>query len=364
MTMTATQEQGSWPQDRRHPVRERYEARAWRDVGLTIEDARRLAEEHSRLRADPSSGPVQRAVEVLDVNERRRLMRAIAAAYGRLYLSAPGELIWMGFAAIAVNDGVAPASALAALAAGYGSNDGLLSPVLRALLDGRRARGPRALADGGVKASFEANYAIFADLYWVHLAYRDGGIEVLRTLHREDALDRTILDGFSLMDEGSRRPDRAEGHDNIVAGNLLLFRSEQLAAVTPVFTKYRDAMSAATRLGLITVPNAQLRQSCAALGRSPAFRDAHDEETSYGPFSARWRWLTTCSWEPLVRLHRDVAAGGGRAILEAEVRRAVAGRREPLRDAARWGSKRLAGRLRQAALRLVGPVLGACPATT
>lgn len=260
--------------------------RAFRDVGLTPANARRLAEERT-----------------IDLDERRRLMTAIAAAYGRLYLSAPDRLIWMGFAAIAVNDGVAPTTALAALAAPYS-----------------------ALAEGGLKASFEANFAIFADLYWVHLAYRDGGLDLLRALHRQGALDGELLDGFTLVDDG-----------DVILGNLLLFRREQLAAVTPVFDRYREAIAAATRLGLIVVPNTVIAESCAEMGRSQTF-----EDESYGPFSARWRWLTACTWEPVVRLHEDRAAGGGRDRMEAEVRRAIAGRREPLGPVVRRALRGLA----------------------
>jgi len=160
------------------------------------------------------------------------------------------------------------------------------------------------VAGDGVKAVFETNFAIFADLYWVHLAYLDGGVARLRALD----VGGEIRAGFTLIDRGGRA--------HVVAGNRILFRHEQKHAVTPVFAKYHRAIAVATRLGLISVPNRKLRASCAALRRSPAFCAT---DTSFGPFRARWRWLLASSWEPFVRMHRHE-----RAALHAEVWRVVA----------------------------------------
>lgn len=253
-----------------------YQRRAFADVGLSTWDAERLAGEHGCL------SPSGTARDVLDVAERQRLMRAIAAAYASMYLRVPEKFLWMGFAAIAVHDGVRPATDLATRAA----------PWL-------------GVASDAARAAFETNFAIFADLYWVHLAYLDGGLEALEALQREGALASSLHEGLRLIDGG-----------RAIEGNRLLLRHEQEHSVTPVFTKYHRALAFATHLGLIAVPNRRLRRGCEAMGWSP--RWAEDE--SYGPFAARWRWVERASWEPFVTLHRR-----DRGALHREVWRAVTG---------------------------------------
>jgi hypothetical protein len=119
-----------------------------------------------------------------------------------------------------------------------------------------------ALAEDGIKAAFEANFAIFDDLYWVHLAYFEGGLLRLRALYRDSALARDLLDGFTLIDGGRQEPDSCAAERLIIAGNLLLFQPEQQMSVTPVFAKYRRALCAATDLSLISLPNRELWMRC------------------------------------------------------------------------------------------------------
>lgn len=272
-----------------------YQKLAFADVGLSAWDAERLRGEHDCL--SPGEG-----LSLLDVDERQRLMRAIAGAYASLYLRAPGRFLWLGFAALAVHDGVRPSCERAAEAGRShwleAIGRGAIGRTLKLVFGATAA----AIANDGVKAAFETNYAIFADLYWVHLAYLDGGLPRLREL----GVARKLADGFLRIDAG-----------DVVDGNLLLFRREQQHVVTPVFAKYHHALAAATRFGLISVPNERLRASCAALRRSPDWSDAG---ASYGPFADRWRWLVDRTWEPFVRLHQEE-----RAALHEEVWRVVTG---------------------------------------
>src|SRR5687768_12673385 len=150
-----------------------YQQRAFAHVGVSAWDAQRMRGEHECLSASNGGGA---GLELLDLDERRALMRRIAAAYATLYLQAPDAFLWMGFAAIALHDGVRPSSELAARAARArwmrALDRGPLGRVLGRLLGAR----PAASASDGAQAAFEANFAIFADLFWVHLAYVEGGL--------------------------------------------------------------------------------------------------------------------------------------------------------------------------------------------
>jgi uncharacterized protein DUF2515 len=297
----------------------RYRRRAFAEVGLSAWDSERLQGEHGCL--SPSDAVAE---ELLDVDERARLMRAIAAAYATMYLSAPDLFLWMGFAAIAVHDGVRPTSELAAAAARIGWLRFLDRGVSGRALERLLGATPATAAREGMKAAFEANFAIFADLYWVHLAYRDGGLPRLRELHESGALAADLLQGFELLDAGRGRA--REGYPLVVAGNRILFRHEQERSVTPVFRKYGRGIAFASRMGMIKVPNGKLREACVALGRSPEWLGGRHAGTSYAAFTARWAWLVEHTWEPFVELHRNTRAG-----LHAEIWRVVA--EDPEREA-------------------------------
>jgi hypothetical protein len=282
-------------------------SRAWKEAGIDAGTAARLGRENARLRPSAHRPVVQRAAAVVDLAERARVMRGIAASYGRIYAAAPGMLLWAGFAAIAVNDGVRPTTEVALTTAAVANAVGGATATIG------------AIAEDGIKCAFETNYAIYADLAWVHLAFVGGGAAALRGLRRDGEIDEALLGGFEDIERGARTGG-AVGEELVLRGNLALFHHEQRASVTPIFERYREAMDFATRAGLVRIPNRTLAARCAALGRSPQWRD----EESYRPFSPRWRWLVRHAWEPLVALHRERGANGRRS-LDAEVARAVAG---------------------------------------
>ena len=209
-------------------------ARAWHAVGIDSEMASRLAREHARLQPCADGPRPQTASDVLNLDERARLMRRIAAYYGRCYVASPDQLLWAGFAAIAVNDGVRPATELAMTIAELTKLAGSLAPLLRAPL-----RSFAWAAEDGIKCAFEANYAIFTDLGWVHMVFLEQGIEALRELCRQGEIARELLSGFEDIAHGARIGGEA-GHRATVRGNLALFRHEQEASATPVFARYRE----------------------------------------------------------------------------------------------------------------------------
>ena len=293
-------------------------ARAWRSVGIDVQTASRLAQEHARLQPCVNGPRPQAARDVLDLDERARLMRRIAGYYGRCYVASPDQLLWAGFAAIAVNDGVRPAAELAVTVAEVTRLAGSLAPLLRAAL-----RAFACAAEDGIKCAFETNYAIFADLGWVHMVFLEEGIDALRELCERGEIGQELLSGFEDIARGARIGGDA-GHHATVRGNLTLFRHEQETSATPVFARYRGAVAVATAMGLISVPNRKLAARGTSLGRSPDWTDVNSSEDSYGPFSTRWRWLVDHVWEPAVALHRD-RRGRGCRLLDTEVTRAIEG---------------------------------------
>jgi hypothetical protein len=287
-------------------------------VGIDVEMASRLAGEHARLQPCADGPRPQTARDVLDLDERARLMRRIAAFYGRCYEASPDQLLWAGFAAIAVNDGVRPATELAMTIAELTRLAGSLAPLLRA-----RLRSLACAAEDGVKCAFETNYAIFADLGWVHMVFLEEGIEGLRELRKRGEISQEVFSGFEDIARGARIGGDT-GYRATVRGNLTLFRHEQQASATPVFARYRGAVASATAVGLITVPNRKLVARGTSLGRSPDWTDVNSSEDSYGPFPRRWRWLVRHAWKPAVALHRDRRERGCR-LLDNEVTRAIEG---------------------------------------
>jgi hypothetical protein len=219
--------------------------------------------------------------------------------------------LWTGFAAIAINDGVYPG----ALQALKFSAQPPAEPEAKLLLFPVIANN---LSQDGLKSAFEVNIRIFADLYWVHLAYTDGGIKLLERLKDDNVLSKDIFDGFKMIDDGRKLlvRDKKEGRQLIADGNKALFRHEQEFSATPPFEKYHEALWVATQRDLIRIPNRELRNRA----KEPKWPY---EKKSYGPFQPRWDWLEGNGWKPYVEFSRDNPRG-----LVNEIDRAIKGNGE------------------------------------
>jgi hypothetical protein len=292
---------------------ERYRKVARAAIGLTSSDVRRFRAEHAWLRANDASTPVQYARDVIDVDERVMLMNRIAARYAALHARQPELFAWAAFAAIAVNDGVRPTAELAMSAGAIARAVDVGDVVAR-------------VAEDGAKCAFEVNFAIYMDLAWVHEAYLDGGIEVVRWLCEDNVISKQVREGFEDMERG-RLLGGVEGRHLIAQGNLVLLEHEQRVIVTPIFAKYAAALAWCTDLGLIHVPNFELAAECAAQGRDPRWNVSLCGE-SYGPFVPRWGWLLEHGWRPFV-------ARFWRGGFAASLARAANGRPENRAPAAR-----------------------------
>jgi len=226
----------------------RYQKQARAAVGLTSADLRRFATESAWLRTNDGTSPLQHAEDVIDLDERIALMGKIAAAYVALHERAPEWMLWAAFAAIAVNDGVRPAAELAMAAARLARSADLGDTVSR-------------IAEDGVKCAFETNLKIYCDLAWVHHAFLEGGIEVIRWMREDRAIAAEVAEGFEDIERGQLLGGE-EGWHLIAHGNLALFEYEQRVVVTPIFEKYAAALQAASDLGLVAIPNQTLAAAC------------------------------------------------------------------------------------------------------
>lgn len=285
---------------------ERYRKMARAAVGLTSADIRRMKSDHAWLRANREGHPLQYARDVLELDDRATLMRKIAAAYAALHARAPEQLLWAGFAAIAVNDGIRPAAELAVQAARMAASVDVGDTVAR-------------IAEDGIKCAYESSFAIYLELAWLHHAYLEGGIEVLRWLHTDGMVADEVMDGFEDIVRGLKLGG-AGGRALVLQGNLALFRHEQQVVVTPIFEKYAVAVKAACDLGLFRVPNHELATACTALGRDPRWLEGM-AGASYVDAEPRWSWLVEHAWKPYVQLQRT-------GSLETSLQRAAAGRGE------------------------------------
>jgi hypothetical protein len=187
-----------------------HRARSWETVGIDLEMASRLSREHARLQPCADGPRVQTASDVLDLAERARLMRRIAAYYGTCYAASPDQLLWAGFAAIAVNDGVRPATDLAMTIAELTRRAGALAPLLRARLRSF------AWSRRRYQVRIRDKHAIFADLGWVHMVFLEEGSKRCASSAKK-ARSAELLSGFETSHAGRAWGDA--GHRAIVRGN-------------------------------------------------------------------------------------------------------------------------------------------------
>jgi hypothetical protein len=106
------------------------------------------------------------------------------------------------------------------------------------------------------------NNAIFADLFWVHLAYvtSEDGIGLLRTLLRDERHYAPVLAGFEALDQGRRVLEdataspaaRAAARDLVWRGTLLLLEHEQRFVVQPNFDRLSSRCARVVSIGSAT----------------------------------------------------------------------------------------------------------------
>jgi hypothetical protein len=84
------------------------------------------------------------------------------------------------------------------------------------------------------------NNLIFDDIAWVHFAYQEQGIQLLRELMKEHEKYQHMLEAWELLDSGKKlMSEKAidEGVDRIWRANIDLLYHEQARVVQPVFNR-------------------------------------------------------------------------------------------------------------------------------
>lgn len=123
------------------------------------------------------------------------------------------------------------------------------------------------------------NNSIYADISWAHAAYLEGGIDEIGK-NCGDQEGEYMLQGFRMIDEGSRLLDRGEHKVEagrmIREGNVLLLRHEQINTLQPVF----DSISQQGRIVI-------------SFGSELDFSGAvENEKASFSSFSGYFETLT------------------------------------------------------------------------
>lgn len=245
----------------------------------------------------------------------------ISSRYAELYGRLPTCFKWAGMAAFAshhVRLALFPLR-LDADRSGY-------VDLARSL--GRR----RALLLRDVNTIRETNNGIFDDIFWVHLAYLEVGVDGLRDLLAGDARYAPLLAGFEEIDGGRRileddsasPASRRAAEDLVWAGNVRLLEHEQRALVQPHFDLLSCASARIISLGSATVfevrdvrHEARYFSAFYLTTLTRGLPDALRSRTwpRMTRYDDRWRWISTSVVPRFRRFDAD------RRLIEPRLRR-------------------------------------------
>ena len=210
--------------------------------------------------------------------------RRITAAYAELYLRDPSKFVWAGMAAFAscdVGAGMRKAESL---------RDEAGNPLIAigALLTG---------APTGVEllqALGKGNLGVYADIYWQHLAYLEGGIEEMRGLNQRGELSDKLLRAWELIDKGQ-----------VWEGNRELLYYEQSETLQKgVYDKHSEAFK--NMSWLASYMPSQLKSPIP--GHDVPFTECVPGG-NLGVFNDRWKWIDTSMLPAWKKLAQDDPAG-------------------------------------------------------
>lgn len=209
--------------------------------------------------------------DVMEMNKR------ITAAYANMYLKDPDKFLWAGMAALAsceVGKGLQAAKDLAESAGTLVGATALVAgmPTGTELL--------KALGGG--------NLAVYADMFWQHLAYAEGGINEMKQLRDQGELAPEVYEAWKLIDQG-----------NVWEGNRELLKYEQKVTLQQhIYDQHRKAFRDLSWL-------AQYLPS--QIGSPIPGNKANFAECvpggDLGDFEDRWKWVDNWllpAWRKLV----------------------------------------------------------------
>jgi hypothetical protein len=196
----------------------------------------------------------------------------ITKAYATMYLSNPRVFKWAGMAAYAsdmVGAGIASGKAVDVFIDAAAMN--LVYP--RPTKDAARVN----ITDLDLML-IVGNKAVYRDIYWQHLAYREAGIDELLGLLKTVPGPRIDLlrDGWTNISKG----DKENNQGLIWKGNELLLMYEQLVTLQPVYDRF-PALTAVLSAVMISPLPLQLG----------VFQVSQPRQ-SIGQFANRWKWIS------------------------------------------------------------------------
>jgi len=187
--------------------------------------------------------------------------QAITAAYAEMYLRNPKVYKWAGMAALT------SATVGRGMYVMYGLRQAHLGSVVG--LFGREvAETFRQLGAG--------NRAVFADIYWQHMAYEQSGLDELERIGRAGELAQQALHGWRLIDAGRRTGDQ----ELVWEGNTVLLHFEQKEVLQPQVYDRNPALWHEVS-GWIPSPIPGHREIFGDFARGG----------NIGVFSERWSWI-------------------------------------------------------------------------
>jgi len=188
---------------------------------LTTQPETRLKSKWLKL----AKSKIAKAYKIRSV-EKMYLVRnkLINRAYAEMYFSDPDTFKWSGLAVFASHS--------------IGKKLELLQSVSRislsTLLLSFGTALPMWLASSQLKylhkVVAQGNLDIYMDIFWVHLAYREGGIEELEKIYQQGDLPLQVFRGWQKLDEGKK----TQNQDLIWEANVDLLRHEQEDIIQPV----------------------------------------------------------------------------------------------------------------------------------
>lgn len=205
--------------------------------------------------------------------------KIINQAYTEMYLSNPAVFKWAGMAVFASASAgekmklVAQINSLTKVPAVFGK-DVVALPAKLGLWNGEYLFGKVA----------EGNRAIFADLYWQHLAYREAGIGELARIYAQGDLTKEMLLGWQQIDLGRRLGNEAL----IWEGNLKLLYHEQRYVIQTVLYEGVFNRTLWKLISLVHQVSGILLDSPVP-GGAADFRDAVPNG-NLADFDQRWEW--------------------------------------------------------------------------
>lgn len=121
----------------------------------------------------------------------------------------------------------------------------------------------------------KGNNAVYDDLYWQHLAYKEAGLAELERIQSSGSLPAELLEGWRKLDKG--RKDN--NPDAIWEGNAILLRYEQEKVLQPVV--YEGNNDLWRKVGVLSP----------VFGHRIEFKN-YVPGGDFASFADRWKWIS------------------------------------------------------------------------